>query len=131
MGDDPNAETFVLHARHGEADTVNRHRTFEHHITHHVWRRRNVQQVIVSDAFPLNDFPNAINMSGDKMSAEFATRPHWPLQIHQGTGFGELQIRPPPGFREEIELDEFIFPPGSEFYHGEAAAVYREAVAEF
>ena len=47
-------------------------------------------------------------MSGHKMTVQPAIGAQRAFQIDERTGFGELQIRQPPRFREQIELRELV-----------------------
>jgi hypothetical protein len=129
--DDPDAETVFLHGSDGEADAIERDRTFVDHVAHDFGRCGDIEDVIALDAFPPGDLADAIDVAGDKMAAEFAARTEGAFEIYASTNFSELEIGEAPRFLEEIELDEAIFAAGSEFHDGEATAVDGNAGAEF
>ena len=130
MGNNPDAETFFLHARHREADAVHRHRAFEDNVTHHFRRRGDVEHVVLPHAFPADDFAHAVNVAGHEMPAELAVRAQRPLQVHQRTGFGKLQVGAPPRFLEQIESDELEFPARGHLYRRQTTAVHRQTAAQ-
>ena len=74
MRDDPNGEGFLLHRRHRQAYAIDRHRAFVDDVTHHIIGRRDLQLMILALLFPRNNFPNAINVARDKVSAQSTAR---------------------------------------------------------
>jgi len=74
--------------------------------------------------------PTTVLMAGYKMPAQFTIGAKRTLQIDERTGLGELQIRPPPGFLQHIELKQLEFSTRGNFHHRQAAAVHRHARAQ-
>ena len=70
-------------------------------------------------------------MTGYEMSAQPAIGAQGPFEIDERARFHELQIRPLPGFLEQIELREPLFVLRAKTRHRQAASVYRQAVANF
>src|SRR5271155_1362797 len=103
---DPDAKTFFPDDRDRQTDSVNRNRTFLNHITQNFLRRGNFQNMIRARFFPAQNFPDAVNMAGDKMSAKLAARAQRPFQVHERSDFKRLKIRPRPRFRQQIELNQ-------------------------
>ena len=87
--------------------------------------------MVLPGAFPADDFAEAVNVAGDEMPAELAVRAQRPLQVHERTRPGKLEIGEPPRFLEQIELNEFGFAARGNFYGRQATAVHRQAAADF
>jgi hypothetical protein len=131
MGDDPDAETFLLYGGHRQADTVHCHGSFEDEVTHDLGRRGNIENVILARPFPAGDSTEGINMAGDEMATQFAVGAKGTLEIDEGTWFGELEIGAIPAFLEQVELYEAGLTARGYFHRRKAAAINGHAIAHF
>src|SRR5581483_9901444 len=130
MRDDPDAKTVFADAGDREAHAVDGDGTLVDDVTHDFRRRGNVEHVVLTGAFPARDAAGAVDVAGDEVSAEAAVGAERTLEVHERTGTRKLQIRPPPGFLQQIKLREPVASARRELHDGETATVDRKAVAE-
>src|ERR1035437_214109 len=128
IGDDGDLRDAIFPARDGEADAVDGDRAFADDIAGEIFRDFDGQPPAVAFALQFGDPADRVNVAENEVTAEFFSGGERLLEVDERAGFqgvrccaeGSLSDR----FSGEIGGKTFC----GEGNHGEAAAVYRDAL---
>src|SRR5918995_5673719 len=123
---DGHGEEPVAHGDDGQAYTVDADAPLLHQVTEHRHGRRKLPDLRLPLGEHARDFSHAVHVALYDVPPEPVRRAHRPLQVY-GAALGEATQGAAPerlGHRVEDEG------PGVELVHGQAYAVYRDAVAD-